>query len=35
MVGNKLIIGEFRNNGYVLIFFIGEELIVKLVGGLL
>lgn len=35
MVGNKLIIGEFKNIGYVLKFYFGEDFIVKLVGGLL
>lgn len=34
VVGNKLIIGEIRNNGYVFMFFFVEELMVKLVGGL-
>ena len=35
MVGGKPITGELRNNGYAPTFFLGEELTVKLAGGLL
>ncbi|XP_020609840.1 carbonic anhydrase-like [Orbicella faveolata] len=35
VAGNKPITGEFRNNGYAPTFFLGEELTVKLAGGLL
>ncbi|KAJ7357679.1 Carbonic anhydrase- protein 10 [Desmophyllum pertusum] len=35
VAGNKPITGELRNNGYAPTFFIGEELTVKLAGGLL
>ena len=35
VAGNKPITGEIRNNGYAPTFFVGEELTVKLAGGLL
>lgn len=35
VAGNKPITGELRNNGYAPTFFLGEELTVKLAGGLL
>ena len=35
VAGNKPITGELRNNGYAPTFFVGEELTVKLAGGLL
>ena len=35
VVGGKPITGELRNNGYAPTFFLGEELTVKLAGGLL